>query len=84
MSNVLNPEGIDITLNSMIISQIQILVERYLIHRLRINDKHLGVTDGETVWDKKVRKTGDRQNQIIGIWELLMEKRLEIKKCEKW
>lgn len=33
---------------------------------------------------KKVRKTGDRQNQIIGIWELLMEKRLEIKKWEKW
>lgn len=34
MSNVLNPEGIDITLNRMIISQIQMLVERYLIHRL--------------------------------------------------
>ena len=35
MSNVLNPEGIDITLDRMIISQIQLLVERYLIHRLR-------------------------------------------------
>ena len=35
MSNVLNPEGIDITLNRMIISQIQMLVERYLIHRLQ-------------------------------------------------
>ena len=39
MSNVLNPEGIDITLDRMIISQIQLLVERYLIHRLRIFHK---------------------------------------------
>ena len=36
LSNVLNPEGIDITLDRMIISQIQLLVERYLIHRLLI------------------------------------------------
>lgn len=40
MSNVLNPEGIDITLNRMIISQIQMLVERYLIHRLRLKIYH--------------------------------------------
>ena len=37
LSNVLNPEGIDITLNRMIISQIQMLVERCLIHRLPKN-----------------------------------------------
>lgn len=34
LSNVLNPERIDITLARMIISQIQMFVERYLIHRL--------------------------------------------------
>lgn len=35
LSNVQNPEGIDITLVRVIISQIQLLVERYLIHRLQ-------------------------------------------------
>lgn len=34
LSNVPNPDGIDFTLDRMIISQIQMFVERYLIHRL--------------------------------------------------